>query len=130
MKIGELPLNVFLLIVANDLSDTAAQVLMKKGLGHIDAGSAWSFVTHVAALRSPAMFFFLAGVLIYLSNFFIWMKILSKADLSIALPIGSTSYILIPIAAVLFLHEHVGLMRWAGLCFIVLGIHCVSRSKS
>ncbi len=130
MKIGELPLRVFFLIVINDLSDTAAQVLMKKGLGHIDAGSIGSFVAHVAALHGPGMFFFLAGVLIYLSNFFIWMRILSEADLSIALPVGSMSYILIPIAAVLFLHEHVGLIRWAGLCFIVLGIHCVSRSKS
>ena len=130
MKIGELPLRVFFLIVVNDLSDTAAQVLMKKGLGHIDAVSIGSFVTHVTALHGPGIFFFLAGVLIYLSNFFIWMKILSKADLSIVLPIGSISYILIPIAAVLFLHEHVGLIRWAGLCFIVLGIHCVSRSKS
>ncbi len=130
MKIGELPLNVFFLIIVNDLFDTAAQILMKKGLGHIDAVSIGSFVTHVATLHSPQMFFFLAGVLVYFSNFFIWMRILSKADLSIVLPVASMSYILVPIAAVLFLHEHVGLMRWAGLCFIVLGIYCVSRSKS
>jgi drug/metabolite transporter (DMT)-like permease len=55
--------------------------------------------------------------------------ILYKVDLSIAMPVGSTSYIFVPITAALFLHERVDMLRWAGIMMIVLGIHFVSQSK-
>lgn len=117
IKIGQLPLKIFLFVVANDLLDTTAQLLMKKGVHHL-----FNFANH-------DFFLFWMGVAIYLFNFFLWMKILSKIDLSVALPLASSSYILIPIAAVFFLHEFVKPMRWLGLVAIVLGIYFVSKSK-
>jgi undecaprenyl phosphate-alpha-L-ara4N flippase subunit ArnE len=63
-------------------------------------------------------------------NFFIWIVILYKTDLSIAMPVGSFSYIFVPVAAIIFLHERVSLLRWAGIAFIILGIHFVSQSRS
>ena len=110
MRKSRLTLKVFLLIVLTDIVDTVAQLIMKKGL----AGSpllAW------------------AGVIIYVLNFFLWIVILYKVDLSIAMPVGSFSYILVPLAAILFLHEHVDLIRWAGIICIVSGIYFVSQSK-
>ena len=58
------------------------------------------------------------------------MNILSKIDLSVALPLASVGYILIPVAAILFLHEHLSPTRWIGLGLIVLGIYFVSKTKS
>ncbi len=116
-KIKQLTLKIFLLIAANDLLDTAAQLLMKKG------------VHHLFGPASPEMLLFWIGLAIYLSNFFLWMYILSKVDLSVALPMASSSYILIPIAAIFFLHEFVSPLRWLGLVLIMLGIYFVSRSK-
>ncbi len=115
-KINQLTFKIFLFIVINDLLDTTAQLLIKKGLGHGD-------------LSNPHIFLLWIGLAIYLSNFFLWMHILSKIDLSVALPLASTGYILIPIAAVFFLHEFVSPMRWLGLILIVIGIYFVSRSK-
>ena len=117
IKIGQLPLKIFLFIVANDLLDTTAQLLMKTGIHHL-----FNF-------GNPHFFLFWIGVAIYLFNFFLWMKILSKIDLSVALPLASSSYILIPLAAVFFLHEFVSPIRWLGLVLIVLGIYFVSQSK-
>jgi len=37
--------------------------------------------------------------------------------------------IFVPVAAMMFLHERVGPLRWAGIALIVLGIHFVSQTK-
>jgi len=128
-KIKQLPLKIFLLIVISDLLDTNAQLLIKKGLGLTDLSSITSFFQHLINFANPDIFLFWIGLMIYLFNFFLWMNILSKTDLSVALPLASFSYILIPIAAILFLHEFVPPTRWLGLVFIVLGIYFVSQSK-
>ena len=116
-KINQIPLKIFLFLIINDLQDTCAQLLMKKGLGHGD-------------MTNPHFFLFLIGLVIYISNFFLWMYILSKINLSVALPLASIGYILVPIAAIFFLHELVPPTRWIGLSFIIIGIYFVSQSKS
>ena len=118
-KIGQVPLKIFFFIILNDLLDTSAQLLMKKGLGH----GAFHFA-------QPDAFLFWIGLAIYISNFLLWMTILSKIDLSVALPLASAGYILIPIAAIFFLHEFISPLRWLGLILIVLGITFISNNKS
>jgi len=124
-----LSLKIFALIVANDLGDTVAQLFLKKGIAAtgIDGlalGTLGDLVTRAAI--SPLLW---AGVLVYALNFFLWILILYRVDLSVAMPVGSTGYIFVPIAATLFLHEHVSLVRWAGIALIVLGIHFVSQTR-
>lgn len=128
MKNSALTLKVFLLIVLNDIGDTIAQLLMKKGLNHtgIDTVTMTNVVEFcVKNASSPLLWL---GIFIFVLNFFVWIVILSRVDLSIAMPVGSTSYIFVPIVAMIFLHEHVSLMRWAGIILIILGIHYVSQS--
>ena len=129
MKDNRLTLKIFSLIVLNDVVDTIAQLIMKKGL----IGTGIDSVTfgNIAefAARNAASLLVWLGVLIYALNFFIWIVVLYKVDLSIAMPVGSTSYILVPLAAMLFLHEHVDLTRWIGICCVMCGIYFVSRSK-
>jgi len=103
---------------------------MKKGLGESDLNSIPSFFHHLFNFANADIFFFWGGLIFYVSNFFLWMYILSKIDLSVALPLASSSYIVIPIASVVFLHEFVPPLRWAALVLIVLGIYFVSQSPS
>ncbi len=124
-----LSLKIFALIVLNDLGDTVAQVFLKKGLvatgiDRLAFDTVGELVTR--GLASPLLWL---GILFYALNFFVWIIILYKIDLSIAMPVGSTSYIFVPVAAMLFLNEHVSLLRWAGIALIVLGIHFVSQTK-
>ena len=128
MKSSGLTLKIFLLIILNDVGDTVAQLLMKKGLvrtgiDSVSFGNIAEFTAHAGA--SPLVWL---GIFVFLINFFIWIVILSRVDLSIAMPVGSTCYIFVPIVAMIFLHEHVGLLRWIGILFIVFGIHFVSQS--
>ena len=129
MKNNGLTLKIFLLIVLNDIGDTIAQLFMKKGLNHtgidnIGLGNMTEFMAKGAS--SPLIWL---GLFIFALNFFVWIVILSRVDLSIAMPVGSTSYIFVPIVAMIFLHEHISLLRWAGIALIVVGIHFVSQSR-
>jgi drug/metabolite transporter (DMT)-like permease len=130
MKKSGLTLKIFALIVLNDLGDTLAQIIMKKGLVATGISSVtFSNIAEFAARNASSAFVWL-GTLVYLFNFFIWIVVLYKVDLSIAMPVGSSAFIFVPLAAVIFLNEQVSVIRWVGIVCIVLGIHCVSRSKS
>jgi len=129
MKKNSLTLKIFALIVLNDLGDTIAQLVMKKGLVQTGINSVtFSNIAEFAARNASSALVWL-GALVYVLNFFIWIVILYKVDLSIAMPVGSTVFIFVPIAAILFLHEQVSLVRWIGVACIVFGIHFVSQSK-
>ena len=82
------------------------------------------FVTQNAV--SPLV---IAGAILYALNFFLWIIILTKIDLSLAVPLGSTTYALIPLSAVIFLHERISMMGVAGIFCVVLGILVLSKSK-
>ena len=129
-KSGGLTLKIFGMIFVNDVIDALAQVLMKKGIVGGDALS-WglhdliSFVGQNAA--SPLV---IAGIALYTFNFFLWIVILTKIDLSLAVPLGSTTYALIPLASVIFLHEKITLLGAAGIACVIIGILILSKSES
>jgi len=129
MKKGPLTLKLFLLIVTTDLIDSLSDLAMKKGL--LDTGiSSVTFQNLLFFLSKNALSVFIwAGILLFIVNFFIWIKILSKIELSIAFPVGSTSYVFVPLLAMIFLGEHVTLLRWQGIIFIIGGIYFLSRSS-
>jgi drug/metabolite transporter (DMT)-like permease len=55
--------------------------------------------------------------------------ILSKIDLSVAVPIASFSYILVPVVSIVFLHEQITALRWLGVLFVLVGVVLVSLSS-
>ena len=129
MNKSHLTLKILFLIILNDLVDTVAQVLMKKGLVQTGIDSVnLSNITQFAVKNASSAFLWL-GIFVFALNFFIWIVILYKVPLSIAIPVGSFSYIFIPVCAMLFLHEYISPVRWAGIICIVLGIHFVAQSR-
>ena len=69
------------------------------------------------------------GLLSVITTFVIWSTLLSKIDLSVAVPICSFSYILVPIVSIVCLHEKISLLRWSGILFILVGIILVSLTS-
>ncbi|HYL74633.1 MAG TPA: EamA family transporter [Bryobacteraceae bacterium] len=55
-------------------------------------------------------------------SFFAFMKLLSVADLSFAVPVTAASVVIETILAKLVLKEKVSLARWAGACFVAAGV--------
>jgi len=125
-----LTLNIFLFLIANIFLETAAQMCFKKtavsqeGFNIIHHHDIFVFLGHM--LSSPFLWLGWLAVLLIFTN---WSTILSKIDLSIATPIASLSYVLVTLACLIFLHEHVSLLRWSGIIFILGGVSLVSTSK-
>jgi drug/metabolite transporter (DMT)-like permease len=61
--------------------------------------------------------------------FFLWLSVLSWAELSIALPLQAATFILGPLCAQIFLGETVSLTRWAGTILISIGVVLVTLKE-
>jgi drug/metabolite transporter (DMT)-like permease len=70
----------------------------------------------------------LLGVLLQASFFFLYLTLLSRADVSQVLPMTAFDYIVVALLAQLLLAEVVTPARWTGIGFIVLGVFLVSRT--
>jgi drug/metabolite transporter (DMT)-like permease len=123
-------LKILLLLIASDLFETAVHFFFKKsvlaqnGFKVVDLASAAVFLKTV--FSSPFLWLGLAAVV---TVFIIWSSVLSKIDLSVAVPIASFSYVLVPVASVIFLHEKITTLRWMGIFFILAGVIFVSLSS-
>lgn len=121
---------ILLLLIASDILESAIHFFFKKSvLTQADfavtnlAGAAAFFKL---VFSSPFLWGGLAGVVIV---FIIWSTVLAKIDLSVAVPVASFSYILVPIISIIFLDEKVTILRWAGIFLILAGIILVSLSS-
>jgi drug/metabolite transporter (DMT)-like permease len=68
------------------------------------------------------------GVVLQASFFFLYLTLLSRAEVSQVLPMTAFDYIVVALLAQLVLGEAVTAARWTGIGFIVLGVLLVSRT--
>lgn len=125
----KLTLKIILLLFFSDILETLTHFLFKKGAltqVHLDIDSFPTFITFLLGVFSSLYLW--TGLLSVLVIFIIWSVVLSKVDLSVAVPVASFSYILVPLSSALFLREKVSLLRWSGVFFILIGVVFVSLS--
>ncbi|MBM3243299.1 MAG: hypothetical protein FJZ12_00445 [Candidatus Omnitrophica bacterium] len=125
----KLTLKIILLLFFSDILETLTHFLFKKGAltqVHLDIDSFPTFITFLLGVFSSLYLW--TGLLSVLVIFIIWSVVLSKVDLSVAVPVASFSYILVPLSSALFLGEKVSLLRWSGVFFILIGVVFVSLS--
>ena len=118
----------FLIFV--DLLETFTQFCFKKSAltqaGFEIKNFLDSFLFMKVIMFSP---FFWIGLLSVFLIFILWSTILSKIDLSVAVPVCSFSYITIPLVSVVFFHEKVTFLRWLGIFLILTGVILTSISS-
>lgn len=123
-------LKLFSFLVLTDVLETFAQFCFKKSVaasGIIKVGNLQEGLLFVGTvLPSP---FLWAALLSVLAIFIAWSAILSKIDLSVAVPVCSFSYIGVPLVSSIFLHEQISSVRWTGIFFILMGVILVSLSS-
>jgi len=59
-------------------------------------------------------------------SFFAFMKLLSKTDLSFAVPVSAVTYVMETVLAKYVLKERVNALRWAGAGLVAFGVTLVS----
>ena len=74
----------------------------------------------------PRQPWLLAGILTYVIETFVWLKILSEADLSLAFPIASVNFLGIVLASRVFLKERVHRWQWIGTVLVTIGVAIVA----
>jgi drug/metabolite transporter (DMT)-like permease len=119
---------IIFLIFLTSVCDTARQLFLKTAINSLN----W----HLDSVKK--VFFFILklvvtprvwiGFVFSCLSLFIWLFVLSRAELSFAFSVDSMHYILIALASGLILKEKVGPKRWIGTLLIVLGIVLVTLS--
>ncbi len=122
-------LKILIFLILIDLAETFAQFCFKKSVCaasflEIHNFSEWvKFI--LVVLPSP---FLWLGLFLVLAIFTSWSAVLSRIDLSVAVPVCSFSYITVPLVSAIFLGEHISHLRWFGITFILIGVFLVSLS--
>lgn len=108
---------------------TTGDLLLKHGMNQIgavelSAKGLWSAL--LATVQSPtiwlAIFFLMGFTLSY-------MIAVSWADYSYVMPAGAFAYALVPLFAMIFLHETVAPIRWVGVLLICAGVLLVGQTN-
>jgi drug/metabolite transporter (DMT)-like permease len=106
------------------LIDTALQLVWKTAVLSLpNNGSPWLNVQ--AVLHSPLFIFV---IFLMACQFFNWLMVLRKADLSFAQPVTSLSYVTVFCLSILYLKEATDLIQIAGIVFVLAGIWFISQT--
>jgi drug/metabolite transporter (DMT)-like permease len=126
----KLTLKIFLFLILSDVLETFHQFCFKKSVlleGDPDIKGFYDILIFFRGVFSSPILWI--GLLSVLFAFIIWSTILSKIDLSVAVPVASFSYIFVALTSILFLHETITWMRWLGIFSILVGVIFVSMSS-
>jgi len=115
------------LIVAVIVGSVAGNALLSRGLRQSSNELSTSFRHYLYVLANPWV---IAGVLLLAAWMIANLSLLSRADLSYALPVsGSVSYMLIALVGHFFLDEPVSLAHWIGIAIITAGVVLVIETS-
>jgi len=121
---------ILLFLIFSDFLETLLQFCFKKSTINTENLSITDFYDISLFVKSVLSSYFLwAAFICVILVFIIWSTILSKIDLSVAVPVASFSYILVPLTSIVFLHEKINSTRWLGIFFILMGIIFTSLSS-
>jgi undecaprenyl phosphate-alpha-L-ara4N flippase subunit ArnE len=116
-------MRLLLISVVQSLLLCGGQVLLKFALQRMGAFS-WTLRFFV---RNMDNWWLLACGICYGVSTFLWLYIVKHFPFSMAYPMISLSYVFGMLAAIVFFHEEVPLVRWAGVALIMAG--CVLIAK-
>jgi drug/metabolite transporter (DMT)-like permease len=123
-------LKIFFFLGLIDCLEAVAQLLYKKTAllnEHLQIqalSDVWHFCTNIIS----APYFWLGTVCVFFI-FVMWSTIISKIDLSVAVPATSLNFVTVPLVSIIFLHETVSPLRWIGIIIILVGVVIVSLSS-
>jgi drug/metabolite transporter (DMT)-like permease len=110
--------------------ESTGVVLLKKGMTEVGSVQAARFIEMFRVLKaSVTNSQILLGVFFEALFFLCLLILMSKSDISFLWPLTALSFVFATFAAMLFLHEHVSPIRWAGVVLIMIGAALISYSE-
>ena len=123
-------LKLLLILLIGLVFESTGVVLLKKGMlqvgevRHVSASEVFRVVK--ASAVNPSI---LLGVFFEALFFACLLVLMSKSDISFLWPLTALSFVFATFAAILFLHEQVSGVRWAGVLLIMIGAAFISYSE-
>jgi undecaprenyl phosphate-alpha-L-ara4N flippase subunit ArnF len=117
--------NPYFQILLTVLLTAAAQILLKIGA---DSSAGDASVGAWLGLDELADGWTWLGILAFVSSLASWLYALRFLPLGLAFSLTNGVHIFVPLGAWLFLHEHLGPTRIAGIAIIILGILLLAQS--
>jgi drug/metabolite transporter (DMT)-like permease len=118
MKTGTV---IILVVVSNVLGNFCLSCGLHQ-VGRLVSFSPWRYIQ---AFLHPMV---AVGVLLLIVWLISQLSLLSRVDLSYALPVTSVSYVLTALMGEFLLHERISTMHWVGIGLIGLGVALVTRT--
>lgn len=119
--------SVIPLILLTALLNTAAQLILKMGMGKIGefGFSAQNIIPiGMKVILSP---FIMVGILVYVMSLTLWLLVLSRVPVGIAYPMSSIAYILNAIGAYYLFGEHLSSTQIVGIFIIIFGVYLLAQ---
>jgi undecaprenyl phosphate-alpha-L-ara4N flippase subunit ArnE len=117
---------IVLLLAISVVCDVAGQIAFKLGANRLpDSGT----VGLRAFLRQlVAQPWLVGGIVIYMIEFIVWVRVLALIPLGIAFPIASLNILGIVLASRMFLGEPVSRKQWMGAALVTAGVAIVAQT--
>ena len=126
---GSRRMTIGLILVSVTLA-AVAQVTLKAGMNHVTDANGGQLAMNGDSLKQIAQPVLVwAGLAIFAVSAVLWLFALSRADLSFAYPFAALGYVIIVIASILFLDEHVQPVTWVGVVLIISGIVLIAQGS-
>jgi len=121
---------LFLILLIGLVFESTGVVLLKKGMtqvGEMKAISPGEIARVVkTGATNPQI---LLGVLFEALFFVCLLVLMARSDISFLWPLTGLSFVFATLAAILFLHERVSSVRWAGVVLIMVGAALITYSE-
>lgn len=121
-------LHPYIFVIACVALNIISQIFLKtgmNGIGHFQMDVQGLLTGGIKAATNP---YIIMGLFLYGLSFALWLIVLSKLEVSLAYPLLSIGYIIMPFVGYLFLNESLSVDRIVGICIIIVGVYVVSRS--
>ena len=122
-------LKTFIIVLIAAVLGGTGPVFLAKGMRPV--GDFTEAPTHrlgAMATRAVSNPWLLFGVVLQAGFFFVYLVLLSRADVSLVLPLTAIDYIVVAVLAQYMLGEIVTPVRWAGMGLIVAGVGLLSKT--
>lgn len=120
---------IFALILLGVLLNTAAQLMLKAGMGqigHFEFSAANILPIGVKVMGNMPI---ISGLAMYVLSVMVWLLVLSRVQVSFAYPMLSIGYVVNAIAAYYIFGEPLTSARLLGIFIIIAGVYLVAQSS-
>lgn len=112
-----------LLILSSIIMGAIGQILLKLGANKID-----NLGLNVAGFISLVTnYYVMSGLVLFGTSFLLWIKVLTKNNLSYVYPMVSLSYIIIVVASKFLFNEQFTYNKIIGILAIIIGVIFINR---